>query len=71
MKGRKKFLIGMIAIGVVVGWVIGYYAGRVPDFSMWWSALLLLCIIFASAFILRLAEARKAQPANPKKKAKK
>jgi len=63
----KRFLIGMITIGAVVGWIMGYYAGRIPDLSVWWSALLLLCIILASAFILRLVDARKTQPSNPKK----
>ena len=63
----KRFLIGMITIGVVIGWVMGYYAGRVPDLSVWWSVLLLLCIVLASAFILRLVDARKAQTSNPKK----
>lgn len=68
MRSRKKFLVGMITIGVVVGWVVGYYAGRVPDFNVWWSVLLLLCVIVASAFILRLSETRKQIAANPKKK---
>ena len=71
---RKKFLVGMITVGAVVGWIIGYCAGRAPDFSGWWSALLLLCIIFASAFTLRLVEIRRLrrkQASNPKKKVKK
>ena len=67
----KRFLIGMITIGVVIGWVMGYYAGRVPDLSVWWSILLLLCIILASAFILKLADMRQAKPSNPNPKKKK
>lgn len=60
---RNRFLVSMVTIGVVVGWVMGYYAG-----VTWWSVLVLFCVVFASAFTLKLVEVRKTRTTNPKKK---
>ena len=67
---HKRFLIAMIAVGAVAGWILGYFAGKAEGGVGWWGILVLLCVIFASAFLLRLTEIRRTQKDNPKKTTK-
>ena len=50
---KKKHLVAMISVGLVFGWVLGYYAG-----TTWLSVVVLLCLVFASAFLLQFLESR-------------
>jgi len=55
---HRKYLVGIVTIGAVVGWILGYYAGRMAPGIAWVGLLVLVCVVFAFAFLLKYLESR-------------
>ena len=50
---RKRMMLTLVAVGVAVGIIMGYYAG-----ATWWSLLIVVVAVAIAGFGLRLIDMR-------------
>ena len=62
----KRFLSGKMAglaaaVGVVVGWIMGYFAG-----ASWWSLVVVVVVVIAAVLLMKLTESEVSRTRRPK-----
>lgn len=58
----RREIVVMVAIGAVIGWVLGYYSG-----VTWASLVVLVCLMLSSGFIYGLLVKRGQRKVESKK----